>query len=651
MKKGVFFILISLCGLIVHAQTKSLLLNDTTEKFEWRKGDYSIYFDTAREDPLTRILELEKHSAFKKTTSDAPRLQSVEKDMWARVLIYNTSSIQKEWVLELYDFHIDAYDIYILKNDSLVNHFAGGDLQPFNKRKIKHKNFIHEVIFEPDQLYTIFIRIQSKQSVAANGVIRTYSNFLEYSNKEYLVLAIFYGVILLMAVYCLCIFSFTDERTYIYFAANVLAVAIYSLTNDGLGFQYVWPNQIQFNAQAQSLAIALFLTTALMYTTSFLNVKKISTRHCLFIRITAGLRMVLFVGGLLLYEPLLYFYQIDLAILVFIFYTSIVFYKKDFIPARFFILAYTALFIGFSLNLSIELGVGFIHPFTVYGLSIGVVVQLFLFSFALADRIRLANKDNRNTQVQIIQQLKENERLKDKLTKELEDKVKERTHELEFKNQQLDAFVYKASHDIKGPLKSIIGLAKLGLLDVPDLNAQEYFKHIETSAGRLDNLLQDLLQVAKIKNTVIESTVIDFQKVIDTIKDGFSNIESFSDFYIDVHIKQDRDFYSDEKMIYSIFQNLIENAFTYRDMRKQKSSLYIRIEVDKQKSVIEFADNGIGINKDLKDKVFDMFFRASDISGGTGLGLYLVKMAVNKIGGRIQVNTEISKGTTFTVVI
>ncbi|ABG60702.1 sensor histidine kinase [Cytophaga hutchinsonii] len=651
MKKGVIFILLGLYCAIVHAQTRPLILNDTAEKFEWRKGNYAIYRDTVRNLPLSRILELQREGIFKKTTSDAPRLQSSRQDMWAKVIVYNGSLNQTEWLIELYDFHIDEYDIYILQKDSLYAHFTGGDLQPFHKRKIEHKNFIHEIVFEPHQLYTLFIRIHSRQSVAVNGVVRTFPSFLEYSNREYLFLAIFYGVILLMAVYCVCIYVFTKEKTYIYFAANVLSVALYSLTNDGLGFQYIWPNHINFNAEAQSLAIALFSTTALMYTTAFLNVKIESTKYCLVIRVTAAVRFLLFLIGLLFYRPLLYFYQLDLLILIFIFYTSIVFYKKDFKAARFFILAYTALFIGFSLNLSIVLGVGFIHPVTVYGLNIGIVIQLFLFSFALADRIRLANKDNRNTQLQIIHQLKENEILKDKLTKELEDKVKERTQELEFKNQQLDAFVYKASHDIKGPLKSIIGLAKLGLLDVQDPNAREYFKHIETSSTRLDNLLQDLLQVAKIKNTVIESTVIDFKKIIDTIKDGFSNIESFGEFYIDVQIKQDRDFYSDEKMVYSIFQNLIENAFTYRDIKKQKSSLYIRIEVDKQKSVIEFTDNGIGINKDLKDKVFDMFFRASEISGGTGLGLYLVKMAVNKIGGRIQVNTEVSKGTTFTVVI
>lgn len=344
-------------------------------------------------------------------------------------------------------------------------------------------------------------------------------------------------------------------------------------------------------------------------------------------------------------------YHFDIVLLIFIWFTAIYFYKKEYVPARFFILAYTALFIGFTIHILMVLGFIDNTIITVYGLNFGILFQLFLFSFALGDRVRIVNNQTRNAQLNLINQLKENETLKDKLTKELEEKVKERTQELEFKNQQLDAFVYKASHDIKGPLKSVIGLARLGIMDTEDVHALEYFKHIETSTSRLDKLLQDLLQVAKIKNVVIESQVIDFNKIIEEIKDGFQSINCFENFYIHVDIKQDRDFYSDEKMVYSIFQNLIENAFNYRDLKKEKPSLHIRLEVDKQKTIFEFSDNGVGINKDVKDKVFDMFYRASEISGGTGLGLYLVKMAVNKIGGRIQIETELSKGTTFTVVI
>ena len=647
----VYIFLVVLCNTVSHAFTKPIALEDSSSQFGWHKDNYSIYFAPTHNISLSNIIDLDKKGFFKVMPFD-PRLQSFDQDMWATFQVQNTSSTRNNWLIELYDFHIDSYDIYVLNDQDFVcYHFFGGDNVKNIKKYIDHKNFIHEAIFKKNILYTFYIRIQSKQSIAINGVIRSYPNLVKYSNQEYALLSIFYGILLIMLLYCIILFFVTIESTYLYFSINIFSVALYCLSNDGLGFQYFWSDYLQFNEYVQSLSITLFTASSLLYSESFLQVKATSKKHYLIVQVLTWTRLAMFVFGILFYEPLLYMYEYDIAILIFIWFSSVYFYKREYEPARFFVLAYTALFIGFSLNILMVLGFTNTTLVTVYGFNFGIIAQLFLFSFALADRVRIVNNQTRNAQLNLINQLQENEALKDKLTTELEEKVKERTKELEFKNQQLDAFVYKASHDIKGPLKSIMGLAKLGLVDIKDEHAHEYFKHIEKSTLRLDILLQDLLQVSKIKNVVIESRLIDFNKIIQEVKDGFENIDSFSDFYIDVQIKQDRDFYSDEKMIYSIFQNLIENAFNYRDHKKRRSSLYIRIEVDKQKSLIEFADNGLGIDKGLKDKVFDMFFRASEISGGTGLGLYLVKMAVNKIGGRIQVETEITKGTTFTIVI
>ncbi|WP_018341867.1 sensor histidine kinase [Cytophaga aurantiaca] len=651
MKRTVLIFLFIVARIFVHGQSSPLVLEDTTQRFDWSKGYYSIYYDSLNKRSFGEIVEISNKGMFTQTLSDAPRLQSFNKEMWAKIDVQNKGTTTKKYLIELYDFHIDLYDVFVFKNDTLRYHFSGGDFFIFDYRKVQHKNFINEVNFDPNSNYTIFVRIQSKQSVTAFGTIRTPENLVYYSNKEYTLLSIFYGFLLLMALYCFIVYVVTLERTYLYFTINVISVALYSLSNDGLGYQYLWGNHIVLNEYVQSFSIALFSATALLYSASFLQVSRICKKSILAIRLLVCLRIGMFIFGLYFYEPLLYMYHFDILILIFIFYIGIYVYYKQFIAARFFILAYNALFIGFTLHFLMVLGLIDNSLFTVYALNFGTIFQLFLFSFALADQVRLVNREIRITQLNLINQLKENDALKDKVTQELEGKVQERTKELEYKNQQLDAFVYKASHDIKGPLKSIIGLAKLGLLDVEDESAREYFSHIEKSSERLDKLVADLLQVSKIKSSFVKKTQIDFEEIIEEIKYSLNNLPDFDAFQIDLNIIQDGDFYSDRNMIYSIFQNLIENAFIYRDVYKEICTLNIRIEIDKQKSVFEFSDNGIGINKDIKDKVFDMFFRASDISGGSGLGLYLVKMAVNKIGGRIDIESKVKKGTTFTIVI
>jgi signal transduction histidine kinase len=119
---------------------------------------------------------------------------------------------------------------------------------------------------------------------------------------------------------------------------------------------------------------------------------------------------------------------------------------------------------------------------------------------------------------------------------------------------------------------------------------------------------------------------------------------------IDINIQQEKDFYGDEKMLYSVFQNMIENAFKYRDPNKKPSTLDISIVSDKQKTKIEFKDNGLGIDTELKDKVFDMFFKANEQSSGTGLGLYLVKLSIQKMGGHLYLQTTKGEGSLFTIV-
>jgi signal transduction histidine kinase len=110
-------------------------------------------------------------------------------------------------------------------------------------------------------------------------------------------------------------------------------------------------------------------------------------------------------------------------------------------------------------------------------------------------------------------------------------------------------------------------------------------------------------------------------------------------------------FFSDPWRLGEIFRNLISNAIKYRDLEKDTQSISINIHTTPQQSSILFSDNGIGIDDTNIKKVFDMFYRASAQSDGSGLGLYIVKNAMEKLGGSIQVNSNLGKGTSFELKI
>jgi len=233
---------------------------------------------------------------------------------------------------------------------------------------------------------------------------------------------------------------------------------------------------------------------------------------------------------------------------------------------------------------------------------------------------------------------------------QLAETVKERTAELEDANQRLETFVYKASHDIKGPLKSIIGLTTIGQKDVKDEVSKNYFDHILHSTKKLDNLLMDLLMVTKVRQTSLQLEKIDFEEMVREILDSFQNAPGYDKMNITTEIKCHDDFYSDKKLLHSVIQNLIENPIKYQDSEKSRSSLTIKITVFKNgQAELVFKDNGLGIKKEFQKQIFDMFFKANEHANGTGLGLYIVKTTVEKLKGTIRLESEEGKGSTFYV--
>lgn len=231
----------------------------------------------------------------------------------------------------------------------------------------------------------------------------------------------------------------------------------------------------------------------------------------------------------------------------------------------------------------------------------------------------------------------------------LEKTVRQRTSELEEANERLETFVYKASHDIKGPLKSIIGLTVVGQKDVQDETAKNYFDHILKSTRKLDNLLMDLLQITKVRKTTLQLEKINFNEMVAGVLTSFENFPGYDKMKISIEIKENVPFYSDKKLLNSIIQNLIENPIKYQDTKKPVNILDIKISVTKKMTELIFSDNGVGISKDNQKYIFDMFFKANENANGTGLGLYIVKTTVEKLQGSITLESEPGKGSTFTV--
>jgi signal transduction histidine kinase len=569
---------------------------------------------------------------------------------WVRFKFQDQSSRPRRLLIELYDFRIDHFEIYMPDGKGGFVQKSGGDIYPFSKKDYKHKNFMYEIPeLIPGEYY--YIKVLSDHPVSIIGAIWTAPDLLQYTNKEYFILALFYGVALAMILYNLFLFISMAEAAYLYYVFYVVSVVFFSLTQDGLGFQYIWPYYPPLNIYGPAIAIYCMVVFMLLYAQSFLETRiHVPLIHKIIYGILI-LRTIIFLIGIFFDLHLIYNIAIDLIPLAIIYYAGILSWVRGYRPARFYVFAFTILFIGFAVSSLQQWFIVSHNVFTVYSYNLGVFGEMILLSLALADRIKILRKDKEQAQQETILHLTENETLKDELNRELEEKVSERTRELKEKNEQLDTFVYKASHDIKGPLKSIIGLTTVGKMDLPDEKTQVYFDQILKSTRKLDNLLSELLDLTRVKQMKVEKSRFDFKHAVHEVLKSFEHAPNYSRMKFEIHIDQRGDFYTDEKMAYSVVQNMIENAIKYMDPKKQNNYLRIDIRTDMNSALMEFEDNGLGIPDELQSRIFDMFFKVNSGSLGSGLGLHITKVSVEKLSGRIELKSKAGIGTTFIITL
>ena len=237
------------------------------------------------------------------------------------------------------------------------------------------------------------------------------------------------------------------------------------------------------------------------------------------------------------------------------------------------------------------------------------------------------------------------------LTEEQNNMLLQSNEKLTKVNKELDNFVYRVSHDLRAPLASILGISKLNekLNDPKELKENSVL--VEASVNRMDAFIQDIINLSRNSRTNIVPEKIDVSETVKEIVEHHKYLNEKSNIEVRIKIICIEQLYSDLPRLKVIFSNLIANAFKYSDIRKSKQHINVEGEVDKENLTIRFEDNGVGINDKYLPKVFDMFFRASYASKGSGLGLYICKESITKLGGKIEVESVEGMLTVFTLTI
>ncbi|PWG79078.1 7TM diverse intracellular signaling domain-containing protein [Pararcticibacter amylolyticus] len=422
---------------------KPVILNDKLDQHIFQFNEIEIFEDPS--ETLTLAQVKERH--FTPSTTSTPQTTNLRSAYWFKIKIDgNSMKGNRHFLLEFFDQTIDEITVFIPDRSGRYTSKVLGDNYRFQQREIIHKNFeIPIENLEGEQTY--YFKIKSWQRADIIIVLRSVNWFIHYALDEYFSFGIFYGMILVFSFYNLLMFFAIRQKQYLYYVLYILSIGLYEMSTDGIAYQYLWPAFPEWNQYAFGVALFLVSTFSLLFTKELLFVKAKAPSLNKLLNVLIILGAIYFTAGMVIYRPLFNYKFFEFIPLSAAFYTGIHIWRNGYRPARFFVLGYGFLFLGFSLKLLILLSDGSLNigVLSYYSLSLCFIIEMILLSFAIGDKVRILKHKKDKAQRRIILQMKETEKLKDRVNKELETQVQHRTREVVEKS----AIIESQNEDLK----------------------------------------------------------------------------------------------------------------------------------------------------------------------------------------------------------
>lgn len=229
--------------------------------------------------------------------------------------------------------------------------------------------------------------------------------------------------------------------------------------------------------------------------------------------------------------------------------------------------------------------------------------------------------------------------------------LKETERQLKEINHELKTFIYKAHHDLRGPIASSIGLCNIALNEIPENDRSVHFlKMINNCLKKLDSSINQLTEAMTIKDKRLTIMKINLGVIINDILNSLKYTKGFDRLTFKLS-GTEAEAAGDEKLIRTILYNLIDNTIKYQNQAITNPCVSIRIDQHSKGMQIEVSDNGIGIPEQVQPVIFDMFIRGHEESKGTGLGLYIVKNSVDRLKGSIRMESSVGQGAKFIILL
>lgn len=541
---------------------------------------------------------------------------------------------RKQWVLELEWPHLEYLDYFVYENKKLISQKMTGYMRDPTARDYMNRNFILDMPDSGERIFTVYLRFECQVPMTFPLAVRTLGDSFLKNAGEKMFYGFVFGVIGIMLLYNFFLFLILRDINYLNYIGFSICFGAYCVGVSGYLREF-FPNSPKFNLYAVPVSVGMIWLSNFWFVRTFLELKE--RGRYLYWVYNAGIFLVLF--GLLpgtfidpfITDALLDIFSI-LSGLLLLFSSGYV-WLRGHRAARYIFLAFLPWVSGATLIILRNWDILPNNFFTTHSLQMGSLLELSLFSLALADRINIIKAEREKAQLEALaSETKAVESLKKA------DAIK-------------DTFLAHTSHELRTPLQGILGLTEGLLTKTLDAAAHEDANLIIQSARRLSHLVNDILDYSRLKERelVLNFTDIDLGVQVNKVVRSLEYISRSKSVAVINEIPVNSCFVrADEQRLQQILFNLIGNALKFTTKGK------ISVQAGAQGDLVEVGvvDSGMGIPRDKHIEIFEKFGRIDEgAASGTGIGLTITKSLVELHGGQIRVESTVGIGSTFSFTL
>lgn len=524
---------------------------DNSQKLLLIGASVSFLVDTTNQLTIEQVSQPNFQIKFAKNEQIVPNFANTTSTIWGKFSINNIS--KTKYLLEIATPLLTSITFYspnaYSTNSNEYKIYKVGSALPFSSRSIPMNNYLFELTSEQDtiQFKTFYVQISSVHPIAIPMRIGTPIAFMQKSHYDDLGYGIYFGIMIVMALYNLFVFFTLRDKTYLYYVLYVLFVAVAYGTDKGYTNEFLWVNHEYLNYYFPSL-ISLTGIFIILFTTSFLHTP-IHTP-----RLHKGFYPWYFIWSVCLVMNILGKYNwsialvqgISLLFFLYLFLVGIVNVISKNRLARYYLIAWSFYIAAMVVFVLYIVGVFPSNPFTSNAVFFGSAIEVILLSFALADKINVLKKEKEKTQLELLASVQENEKLVLEQNKVLEQRVTERTHQLQEANEELNQTVEELH-------------ATNEILNKINVQLEDQRKEIEVKNDELGEAVQELNAMNEELSSTNDALAMANETIEHKSKEvekAYTNIKILSD--IGQQITQTLDLKAVIKMVYNNVNQLMD---------------------------------------------------------------------------------------------